>query len=37
MAGSGRGSEVAVAMSIVPSALLPKVVEWCRTLDSSLA
>ena len=37
MADSGRGSDVAVATSVVPSALLPKVVECCRILDSSLA
>ena len=31
-----RGSDVAVATSVIPSALLPKVVECCRFLNSSL-
>jgi hypothetical protein len=32
-----KGSDVAVATSVAPTAFLPKFVECCRILDSSLA
>jgi hypothetical protein len=35
-AGSGSVSDVAMATSVLPSTLLPKVVECCRILDSYL-